>query len=462
MVPVIILAISAFFHFIHFGFPASVVFDEVYYGNFASNYWQGNYFFDIHPPLVKLLYAFVGKIIGISNQIADWSTIGNTLPEALVELRIVPMVAGTILPIIIYAICRRLDFSKTASFVAGILVCLENSLLVQSRFILPDIIMLVFGFISILFYLEYGRRIILPRSSLFFALSAIFVSLAVSIKWTGLTFLLIILFLEIYRLYEDENNFKECFRKIIYFAFKYIVILLAIYISFFAIHFVSLPYSGKGDVFMSDRFQKTLIGSKFSNDPNLAEPDFVSKFLELNKVMFTSNQTMTATHPYSSKWYSWPVMQKPVFYWQDEAGPNGESSYIYLFGNPFIYWLGTFVILMFTLVSIFKFLEHKQIMDNPENSKMVSLIIFGYFLNLLPFMLIGRVMFLYHYETALIFSIIAIAFFVELLKPKLRIFISVIIIAIAFLAFIYWSPLTYGTALNTEEIDTLTWIMNGR
>ncbi len=462
MVPAIILAISAFFHFIHFGFPASVVFDEVYYGNFASNYWQGNYFFDIHPPLVKLLYAFVGKIIGISNQIADWSTIGNTLPEALVELRVVPMIAGTILPIIIYAICRRLNFSKTASFVAGILVCLENSLLVQSRFILPDIIMLVFGFSSILFYLEYTRRIILPRSSLFFALSAIFASFAVSIKWTSLTFFLVIFFLEIYRLYEDGNNFKTSFKKITYFIFKYVVILLAIYISFFAIHFTALPYSGKGDVFMTDRFQKSLAGSKYFGDPNIEELGFVSKFLELNKVMFTSNQTMTATHPYSSKWYSWPVMQKPVFYWQDKASPNGDNSYIYLFGNPFIYWLGTFVIFMLALVSIFKFLEHKQLIDNPENSKVALILIVGYFTNIFPFMLIGRVMFLYHYETALIFSIIAIAFFVELLKPKLKILTSIIILVIAFFAFIYWSPLTYGTVLNQQEIKELTFIMNGR
>ena len=37
--------------------PASVVFDEVYFKAFAGNYLTGAYFFDIHPPVGKLLLA---------------------------------------------------------------------------------------------------------------------------------------------------------------------------------------------------------------------------------------------------------------------------------------------------------------------------------------------------------------------------------------------------------------------
>lgn len=465
MIPIIILALSSISHFVHYGKPASVVFDEVFYGNFASSYLQGNYFFDLHPPFVKLLFAFVGKIFNIERFIIDWSSIGNSIPIEVVVLRTLPMIAGLLLPIIVYAICRRLDFSKTASFIGALLIILENSLTVQSRYILPDIIMLSTGFSSILFYLEYVKRIGLQNKSWFIAISTVLAGVTLSIKWTGATFLILILIMEIARLYFDSTKFLKLIRESALFCSKYLIISLIIYVSLFFVHFKILPNSGSGDVFMSQRFQKTLIGNQNYNDPYLENTSFIENFTELNRVMFTSSSGMTATHPNSSKWYTWPIMHRSIFYWQDStasADPEPKRSYIYLLGNPFIYWLGTLSILTLILLSIFKLLTKRSLSNDPETSKVMLFLIIGYLANLLPFALIGRVMFLYHYETALVFSIIAIGYFVDLLQPRKKVYAIVFIAIIALSAFIYWSPLTYGTPITDKQLQSRMWLSSWR
>lgn len=41
-----------------------ISFDEVHFGGFASQYLRREYFFDVHPPLGKLLIAAIGYVAG--------------------------------------------------------------------------------------------------------------------------------------------------------------------------------------------------------------------------------------------------------------------------------------------------------------------------------------------------------------------------------------------------------------
>ena len=485
MVPVLLLAISAITHFIFFGHPGQVVFDEVHLGTFISAYWHGSYFFDVHPPLGKLIFALFGYLFGAQDSIADFTVIGNALPDSIVMLRIIPILAGTALPLIIYALCRRLNFSKTASMTAGLLVALENSLIVQSRFILLDSFILFFGFLSLLLYLEFVRHRIekVTYSKVFLILSVLFSATAFSIKWTGLSFLGLIILMELYQRYEQssKNIFNRIFtviRKILPLICLYVGITFTIYFSVFAIHFALLPRTGTGDAFMSPSFQKTLIGNSYASDPSLPERSTIDKSFELNARMFIANQSLTTPAPYSSGWYTWPFMERPIFYWQESNSSNTTSSnsYIYFLGNPVIYWLGTLAIILLIAKYIWLFLSRNRpstyynnpnnrpsaYSANPNKRLVIFFILTGYLANLLPFIFIGRVMFLYHYETALVFSIIGIALLLDMIPHSKKRAVVIAIIGLSTLAFIFFSPLTYGTPLSNAELANRMWFSSWR
>jgi dolichyl-phosphate-mannose-protein mannosyltransferase len=439
--PLILVLVSACTHFIYFGFPAAVVFDEVYFAAFVGDYSSGSYYFDIHPPLGKLLVHFFGELMGTTYGV-DVSAIGNSLPWGIVLLRLLPTIAGFLLPLVIYYICRYLNFSKLTSFTAGMLIILENSLLVQSRFLLLDSTMLLFGFSAILLYLIYIKKG--EKWKLILLGSALLCAGAFSIKWTGLAYPLLIVIAEIVRRKNILHTLK--------FISAYAILGCAIYFSVFAIHFAYLTRTGPGDAFMSDRFQKTLEGNAHENDPALVPKKFFGKAIELNVRMFESNQTLTATHPYSSRWYTWPVLIRPVFYW--EGAREGDTKrYIYLLGNPFVYLLGTFSILL--LLS--------QIIFNTNREKRMLFIVTGFLVNFLPFIFIGRVMFIYHYEAALVFSIIAICYLLETAIPEYKKIKAVsVVLFLALILFLFFSPLTYGFPLTDAALHARMWLPTWR
>ena len=61
----VLLALGTLLHLYRLAEPRRVVFDEVHFGGFVTNYLgDHSYFFDIHPPHAKLLIAGVAALGG--------------------------------------------------------------------------------------------------------------------------------------------------------------------------------------------------------------------------------------------------------------------------------------------------------------------------------------------------------------------------------------------------------------
>src|SRR3989344_5016298 len=401
----ILLAISLTTNFAFFGHPNQTVFDEVHFGKFISGYYTHEYYFDIHPPLGKLMIAGFAKIFNFKPEFS-FAEIGEQFPDnKYMALRFLPSLAGAFLPVVIFLLALQLKFRPQAAFIIGLLVAIENALVVQTHYILIDGFLLLFGFLALLFY--FRRK---------FLWMAIFGGLTISIKWTGLTFLVLPFLIEVFQIWK-QKEFKQILKLPIYF----LVIPFVIYFSVFALHFSLLTKPGPGDAFMK---------------PSFHQDNVVTKFFQLNIEMYRSNQRLTATHPYSSQWYSWPFMIRPIFYWV-----SGDSR-IYLLGNPVIWWGSTLAVLM----SLGYIPRHRTI----------KLLLGGYFLNLLPFIGISRVMFLYHYLTSLVFAILILVYLIEKQKNSKKIFIG--LTAISVLAFIYFAPLSYGLPLAPKAYESRVWL----
>ena len=54
---------------------------------------------------------------------------------------------------------------------------------------------------------------------------------------------------------------------------------------------------------------------------------------------------LTEGHPYASPWWQWPLMVKPIFYYQQDFG-NGIRAGMSSFGNPTVWWGGLVAFVM--------------------------------------------------------------------------------------------------------------------
>jgi dolichyl-phosphate-mannose-protein mannosyltransferase len=84
------LTLAAFIvRFWRISHPDQVVFDEVHFGSFASHYIRREYYFDVHPPLAKMLNAAAAWMVGFDGGFG-FDNIGDSYTAAEVSFCILP------------------------------------------------------------------------------------------------------------------------------------------------------------------------------------------------------------------------------------------------------------------------------------------------------------------------------------------------------------------------------------
>ena len=426
--------------------PDIVIWDEMHFERFVGGYYTGRYFIDVHPPLGKLLLFWSARLLGIPGD-----ALVRVQPAPL--LRVVPALAGALLIPVVYLLLRELKASRRIATLAAFVILLDNALLVESRLILMDSMLIFFAMLSLLLYVAGRRRMHWHR---FWCLlgAAVAAGAAASIKWTGLTALGLIMLDWMIEGIARRWRFVPLARE----GALLMGVPVLIYAGSFAMHFALLPNSGTGDSWMSPQFRATLVGSP-EYVPG-ATISFARAVHELNNAMSAINiGWATDRNNGASPWYTWPIAKHSMGFWTEKV-TDGER-WIVLFGNPVV-WLGTLAGVLIVLVSL-----ARRSTALSGQGRVLSFLGVAWLVNFVPFAFIQRPMYLYHYFIALIFSVMFASMGIGALAgwagddgDQLWAFPSRAarlwyagVAGLTLAAFVYLAPMSYGWTLGPSALE---------
>lgn len=409
-----------------------VIFDEVHFGKFISSYCcTHERFFDIHPPVGKLLIAGGTYIAGGTNGF-DFDHIGQPYQGVSAQaLRMVPALAGSLLPIIIIILLRQIGVSWIFSLLGGFAIAFDNALILESRLIVTDSILLTATFGALAGALAAAQSSRAAHAWRYMGLSGLLCGIAVGTKFTGLLALALVFLIAAYRAY--GTSYREAIQWLLRFLFA-ALIALAVYLLGWSLHFALLSQPGSGDAW------------------GIPSGMFWQDLIAVHRQMLFANYNLSATHPYGSAWFTWPLMIRSVFYWQGDG-----NQYIYLLGNPALWW-GSFAGLCMCIGMSIARIEKGR---GNQKSVWVWVFLIGYFLSYVPLMRVPRVLFLYHYMTPLIFSLLCAIWWLDAFVHRKKIIFFILCILL-FLGFFLIMPITYGVPLSPFWYNAVFFITSWR
>jgi dolichyl-phosphate-mannose--protein O-mannosyl transferase len=185
--------------------------------------------------------------------------------------------------------------------------------------------------------------------------------------------------------------------------------------------------------------------------------------LGLQGSMYIYHSTLSATHPFSSAWWSWPLILRPVWLYVSYL-PLDMKSTITLLGNPAVWWSGFISIIIVTAKAIpgrfWKKLPKLQILakNQPSVDWIALFIVVVFFFQWVPYVFISRITFIYHYYLNVPLLCLASAYLVSKCWPsKWGKTATIALLAAVVILFALFYPIISGKPSSTTSIESLKW-----
>lgn len=408
-------------------FRNSMYFDEIYHARTAYEYLHGLYSYEnTHPPLGKILISIGIAIFGMTP--FGWRIVGTLFGIAMVPIA--------------YLFGKRLTKSTPAAALACTLFAFDFMHFTQTRIATLDVYITFFVILMYYFMYEYSclsfydtplRKTLLPLGA-----SGICMGLGIACKWTGMyagAGLAVIFFATLYKRMQEYRyalsqpkgstsgilhahiikSFIPNVKKTILFCMGFFVCIPAI------IYLLSyLPFQdGTGN----GLFTRTLANQS---------------------LMFGYHSGLEATHAFSSAFYEWPLMTRPIWYFSGIVSDTVREG-ISAFGNPLVWWVGIPAFLYVLYLAIAK------------KDRYAAFLTVGYLAQYLPWFFVTRITFIYHYFPSVFFVVMMIVHSIMQWKKRLSPRSFVLCLSLyglaAFLLFVLFYPVLSGQPVEAAFVD---------
>jgi dolichyl-phosphate-mannose-protein mannosyltransferase len=381
------------------GFPPEPYFDETYYVNFVRELVNQSHYstaLSAHPPLAHLCDAFLLILLGDKSWV--W--------------RLSSLFSGLGVLVLIFLITRKLTQNIFISCLAVFFFFVDGISITQARIQMPNALMLLLSLAAIYCFLQYslGRHWKKEKALL---LSGIFIGLALTTKLTAVSWLILLIILV---LIEGVVKKEKSETRVADFFVFFILLPVLVY---FACH-LFIPFLRQN-----------------------SWADIWS--IQITNLHYHLAVAPTQTHGYSSAWWGWPLILRPIwYYYQNNAG---MIEGILCIGNPLVLWAFPLAF-VYTLI---KFIKDRR---GPA-----GFILLGFLTQWLFFALGKRMKFFHYYYNDMPFVAMGLAAAVAAIWSKgtwgkILVVFYLLLVAIMFL---YWYPLLTGYPVSEDYYRQHMW-----
>jgi dolichyl-phosphate-mannose--protein O-mannosyl transferase len=426
ILPGILFALALVFLTIRLEVPPRYIFDEVYHAYTAGQYVAGNhdaYVWDTTAPRKDTAYTWNHPPAGVL-MIAGGILLWGDTPYGW---RFASAVFGAVGIVVFYVLALRITRKRSVAALAAGLLLTDGLYVVQSRTGMLDIFGTVFmmgAFLSLYDYLtappERVRGPLLRTGAL--------LGLAIATKWNAAypaAFIGLVTLIRAALLWRASRTPG---------ALPATAAGLRAHLVWIPLALGALPVA----VYLAAYIPFFWTGHD------------LSKFVELQKQTLYYHTHLTATHNYQSRWWQWPLTLRPVWYHvlNDE---NGVAN-IYANGNPILYW----AFIPSVLAVLYLWIRRQE-------PAWVVLAI-GFFGQWLPWALVPRIAFAYHFLPAATFGTFAVAVVLYELASRggaARVVAGAYLAAIV-AAFVFFYPIYTAIPLTRAGFEHRMWIESWR
>lgn len=479
-------------------YMSGTFFDEIYHPRTAYEFLNGMSVYEwTHPPLGKVLMGIGIAIFGMVP--FGWRFIGT-----LFGVFMVPAV---------YLFARRCLKNKWVAVLACLIYTFDFMHFTQTRLATIDTYVTFFIILMYYYMYKYYKQSFydtpLAKALIPLGLSGLFFGFSAASKWTGFyagAGLAVIFFITLYERYKEyryavENPNGETdgiSHKTVICTFKKNTIIT---LAFCCVMFVAVPFA-----------IYALSYIPYMNTPS--GNGFKTIFTNARDMLTYHGKTVVdSTHPYSSYWFEWPIIYRPLWYFSNTLD-GGLKQGISAMGNPAVWWAGipavaycTALVLTVSLKNKNYFGKDKKLFvaayaaifaviclfaavssaDNGNLQRLLPCMVFysavmitaffmtitfdgkitqksirtplflliGYFANYMPWMLVLRTTYIYHYFPCVIFAVLMISYSVKTFYENAKSKKTVIYTAVAYVVvvlglFVLFYPVISGRTVSLE------------